>query len=398
MTTTETNEVTIEKLVYGGDGLARLDGRVVLTPFVLPGEKALVASEQSKPDLLRARIVELKERSVSRVEPGCPYFGTCGGCHYQHASYEYQLAQKEAILREVLKRVGKLTAPESIGIISSEPWGYRNRTQFHLKRGKIGFLAGGTHNLVPVDHCPISSPRINMALQTLREMIRDSRFPNFISSMELFTNEDQVQVNVLDADRPVAKRFFEWCAEMITGAAEGSLEYENLRVSHGSFFQVNRFLIGKLVEEAIGDAAGETALDLYAGVGLFSLPLARRFRRVTAVESTNSATTDLAFNAERAGVRVDIAKQPVEYFLAAAKEPTDFVLADPPRAGLGKRAIEQLVRLKPRNITLVACDPATLARDLGPLTAAGYGISKMTIVDLFPQTYHLECVVHLGLI
>jgi 23S rRNA (uracil1939-C5)-methyltransferase len=207
-----------------------------------------------------------------------------------------------------------------------------------------------------------------------------------------------VQVNVLDADRPVAKRFFEWCAEMIPGAAEGSLEYENFRVSHGSFFQVNRFLIGKLVEEAIGDAAGETALDLYAGVGLFSLSLARRFRRVTAVESTNSATTDLAFNAERAGVRVDIAKQPVEYFLAAAKEPTDFVLADPPRAGLGKRAIEQLVRLKPRNITLVACDPATLARDLGPLTAAGYGINKMTIVDLFPQTYHLECVVHLGLI
>src|SRR5882762_4231902 len=117
MTTTETNEVTIEKLVYGGDGLARLDGRVVLTPFVLPGEKAVVASEQSKPDLLRARVVDLKERSVSRVEPGCPYFGTCGGCHYQHASYEYQLAQKEAILREVLKRVGKLTAPELIGII-----------------------------------------------------------------------------------------------------------------------------------------------------------------------------------------------------------------------------------------------------------------------------------------
>ncbi len=395
MTTTETNEVTIEKLVYGGDGLARMDGRVVLTPFVLPGEKAVVASEQSKPDLLRARVVQINERSAARVEPACPYFGTCGGCHYQHATYEYQLAQKESILREVLQRVGKLTPPEAIEIISAEPWGYRNRTQFHLKHGKIGFLAAGSHNLIPVDHCPISSPKINSVLQVLREMIRDARFPNFIRSLELFTNETETQVNVLEFDRPVARRFFDWCAEKIPGAAEGSLEYEGFRVSHGSFFQVNRFLAGKLVESVLAGEEGETALDLYAGAGLFSLPLAGKFKRVTAVESTNSATSDLAFNAERAGVHIEVAKQPVEYFLGAATQPVDFVLADPPRAGLGKAAIQHLIRLKPGKITLVACDPATLSRDLAPLVASGYSIAKMTLVDLFPQTFHLESVVRL---
>ncbi len=222
-------------------------------------------------------------------QPPCPYFGRCGGCHYQHATYEAQLARKLEVLREVFQRVGKQEAPGEIDVISASPWEYRNRAQFHVAGGEAGYLEAGSNRLCPVDRCPICSPAINQALATLRGMIRDNRFPRFVRSVELFTNESEVQLNVLEADRLVAKRFFEWCAEGMPGAAAGSLDYgaagQLYRVSHRSFFQVNRFLIDSMVERALEGAEGETAVDLYAGVGLFSLPLARRFQSVTAVES-----------------------------------------------------------------------------------------------------------------
>ncbi len=398
MQTPETNEVVVEKLVYGGEGLSRLDGRVVLTPFVLPGERATVKPDRSKPDLLRTKLVRVEEASLSRVAPGCTYFLRCGGCHYQHATYEYQLGQKESILREVMQRVGKLTLGE-IETISGEPWGYRNRGQFQLRDGKLGYLESGTHNLVPITHCPISSPKINETITVLLKMMKDRRFPRFVRSVELFTNETEVQLNVLQSERPVAKHFFEWCAENIPGADAGALDYTAagrvFRVSHNSFFQVNRYLVDRLVDAALEGAEGESALDLYAGGGLFSLGLSCKFNEVTAVESGTSATEDLKFNAERAGVKLMAVKQSVEDYLAARTESPDFVVADPPRAGLGKRAVADLIRLKPKGITIVSCDPATLARDLAPLVAAGYTVAKTTLVDLFPQTFHMETIVQL---
>ncbi len=189
----------------------------------------------------------------------------------------------------MLARIGKLEAPAEIGTISGEPWGYRNRTQLHLAGGEIGFFGTGSHHLVPVDRCPISSPRINEALAALRAMKGERRFPGFITSLELFTNETEVQVNVLESGRPVSKRFFDWCAEKIPGYAADAIEYPvgaaAFRVHHKSFFQVNRFLIEPLIAAALEGAEGESALDLYSGVGLFSIALARRFRSVTAVET-----------------------------------------------------------------------------------------------------------------
>jgi 23S rRNA (uracil1939-C5)-methyltransferase len=233
-------------------------------------------------------------------------------------------------------------------------------------------------------------------------MIKDQRFPRFVRSLELFTNESEVQVNVREADRPVARHFFDWCAESVPGAAAGCLDYSaaghQFRVGHRSFFQVNRFLTDKLVERALEGAEGETALDLYAGVGLFSLPLARRFGSVTAVESGSSAAHDLEVNAARAALEVKIEKATVETYLEELTQPPDFVLADPPRTGLGKAVVRQLVRIKPPRLTIIACDPATLARDLGPLTAAGYRIQRLTLIDLFPQTYHIETAVDLRLL
>jgi len=397
-------ELQIEKWVYGGAGLGRLEGRVVLTPFVLPGERVRIEVEREKASMVEARAVEWVERSPERVEPPCGYFERCGGCHYQHAPYEYQAAQKVEIVREVLRRVGKVEAPEEIGLRTGEPLGYRNRSQFHLRGARIGYLAAGSHDLVPVDECPISAPAINEALGVLKKSIKDRRWPRFVEQIELFTNGEETMVNVLETEggRRAARGFFDWLGERIPGAELGELNYRvgegKFRVSHGSFFQVNRFLVEGLVEEVVGAMAGETALDLYAGVGLFSLPLAKGFGKVTAVESSPSAVHDLQYNAAEHGVEVEAQRMQAEQYLAGLTATPEVIVADPPRSGLGKNVTKHLARLKAPRLVLVSCDPATLARDLGALTVAGYGLKRMTVVDLFPQTFHVEVVAELGLV
>ena len=390
-------DVTVEKLVYGGDGLARLDGRVVLAPYVLPGERIRAQVEREKPGLVRARTLEVIEPAAARVEARCPVFGRCGGCHYQHAEYGQQVAAKAAILAEELRRVGKMEPPARIETIAAEPWGYRNRVQLHVDRAKLGYRQARSHSLCPVAACPIASPKINESLETLNGMLRDQRWPRMLRTLELFTDERQVQLNVLETDRPVAKRFFDWCAECIPGLVEGALDYEGrFRVSRNSFFQVNRFLADRLVETAVAGAQGETAFDLYAGVGLFAPAMARTFQRVTAVESGSGAARDLQYNAERAAcANINVVQRTVEEFLQETEQSADFVLLDPPRAGLGKAVVRRLGELGPKRVAIVACDPATLARDLAGMVAAGYAVERMTMIDLFPETYHMEIVVAL---
>ena len=390
-------EVRVEKLVYGGDGLARLDGRVVFAPYVLPGEQIRAHAEQEKPGLVRARMLEVLQAAPDRVAAPCPVFGRCGGCHYQHAGYEYQLAAKRSILAEELRRLGKIEPPEEIGMIAAEPFGYRNRVQLAVEQTRIGYREGRSHKLCAVSECPVSSPKIEEAIGALNRMARDGRWPKFMRALEVFTDERQVQINVLETDRPVARRFFDWCAAEIGGVVEGALDYRGeFRVSSNSFFQVNRFLLDQLVEAALEGAEGDTAADLYAGVGLISLPMARKFQTVTAVESGAGAVRDLQFNAERAGLaNVTAKQQTAEEHLAQLERAPDLLLLDPPRAGLGKAVVKRLTDLKARQIVIVACDPATLARDLAGLLAGGYRIERMALVDLFPQTYHLETVVRL---
>ena len=382
--------VTIEKWVYGGDALARVDGRVVLAPFVLPGETArLNVGEHIHADLL-----EVTAAAPERVEPPCPLFTRCGGCQYQHAPYQFQVARKVDILREQLRRVGKIDYTGEIETLSGPPLNYRNRAQFHIADGRIGYLAARSHTLVPVNgECPISSPRLNQALAEMRARLPDPRFPRFVHCLEIFTNEVDLQVNVLEADRPVARSFYDWCGSMV--AIDYATSFGTFRVSPRSFFQVNRFLVEPLVDAALQNATGETALDLYAGVGLFALPMARRFKNVTAVEAGSDAARDLEVNAARAGVSLGIERARVEDFLPRLNTPPDFVLADPPRAGLGKQVVAQLARLAPPRLTIVSCDPATLARDVAALT--GYKIERLILADLFPQTYHLETIAHLSL-
>jgi len=385
MGTSILNDVTVERWVYGGEGLARLDGKVVFAPFLLPGERARISAR----DAMHADLEEILESSPERVAPPCPLFTKCGGCHYQHAPYEFQIARKAEILREQLKRVGKIEYSGEIGTVSGPALGYRNRVQVHMENGKLGYLAPRSHDLIALEgDCPVASPKLNEALAAMRERLKDSKFPRFVKSMELFTNETEVQINVLDTGRPVAKWFFEWCES--AAAIDYTTALGKFRVSPHSFFQVNRFLVEKLVEVAVAELEGGSALDLYAGVGLFALPLTKRFANVTDVEGAGSAARDLAHNA--AGALL-VEYERVEDYLGRLKATPDVILADPPRAGLGKAVVGHLNRLAPKQLVIVSCDPATLARDLAAMP--NYSIARLTMVDLFPQTYHMETVVQL---
>jgi 23S rRNA (uracil1939-C5)-methyltransferase len=376
---TEEN-LTIEKLVYGGDGLSRLESKVVFTPYVLPGEKVRAEVDRIKNDLWRGRLLEVLEPSRDRVPAPCPYFQRCGGCHYQHADYAFQVEQKRFILREALQRVGKIEFNGEIDAVAGEPWGYRNRAQLHIEDGAIGYFEHGSHKLRAIDHCPIVSPALNSAISKL-----EGNLGRISATVELFTNETEMQVNVLDRVPQSIYRVFE------SLGTSSPLVYDGFRVSRNSFFQVNRFLIDQLVDCAIGRSEGASAVDLYAGVGLFAARLAERFAKVTAVESSSSAFRDLEHNVQH----ISAENKTSEEYLAALQEKPDLILADPPRAGLGKHAVKELSRIQAPRLTIVSCDPATLARDLQGLLGAGYRIDKITLVDLFPQTFHIETVVHL---
>ncbi|HEX4228087.1 MAG TPA: class I SAM-dependent RNA methyltransferase [Bryobacteraceae bacterium] len=390
--------VDIEKLVYGGEGLGRSDGQVVLVPFVLPGERVEVQASRVKNGLLRGTEGKILEASPERIAPFCEYFANCGGCHYQHAPYDFQLRQKQAILRETLQRLGGIAFEDEIAVVAGDPWNYRNRIQLHFGKRRVGFRRADSHELCAITHCPISSPRLNDLIAKLDWAVKQREWPGFLQSLEIFTNEKDVQLTVTDSTRPVAARFFTWCGTFLEGLAPGPIEYtaagHTFRIGGGSFFQVNRFLIDALVDTVLGDARGEYAVDLYAGAGLFTLPLAARFGRVDAVERGGSAFRDLEHNAGERNIQC--IKAATEDYLGRLQTKPNVIFADPPRAGLGPETTRAILSIAPERLTVVSCDPATLARDLKLLLPA-YRIAKLALVDLFPQTYHFETVAHLAI-
>ncbi len=431
--------LTVEKLVYGGDGLAHLPadehgrGKAVFIPFVLAGEQVDADIVEEKPGFARARVEEILAPSPNRTAPQCPYFQACGGCQYQHATYEHQPEIKAAILKENLRRIAKLELQEELVIHPSPPWKYRNRTRLKVQTSPtfaLGYHRLNSHELLPVEQCPISSPLINRAISRFWELGRASPLTQTIQELEFFVSSDDSQLLIVahcvpeisNSASSVAEEMRQSMsevtgvaifrarplrpgaqanpvAELLASSGATALQYKtNLvtyRVSVGSFFQVNRHLTDELVKIVTGGRSGETALDLYAGVGLFSAVLNREFERVIAVESSPTAHADLLYNSP---ANVKAIRTTAEQYLknAAGKLRPDLVVVDPPRSGLGETVIRGLVALTPPRITYVSCDPATLARDLRPLAQAGYRVEQAHLVDLFPQTYHLESVFHLA--
>jgi 23S rRNA (uracil1939-C5)-methyltransferase len=450
--------LTIEKLIYGGDGLARLPaddrgrGKAVFVPFVLAGEKIEAALTEEKSGFARAHTAAIVEPSPHRFSPPCPHFGRCGGCHYQHTSYEHQLEIKKEILRENLRRIAKLELECEIQVHPSPPWNYRNRSRLQV-RTRPDFAAGyfkfASHELRPVEECPISSSLINRGIAALWHAGRAGKALEGVREVEFFANADDTKLLLEFLCAPEARRAAvrAWAEDLsasmpeiagvvafrerqkgvqeplvAVGASELSYQTKTAahRVSAGAFFQTNRFLTDELVNIVAAGRSGELALDLYAGVGLFSTALACDIRHVVSVESSQTAASDLKYNLPVNGKAVQATTE--QYLtestsrVGAGDSPErsrsdgekghsgkgalpdhqpDLIVVDPPRSGLGDAVVRALARMAANRVTYVSCDPATLARDLVPLLAAGYRVEHFHLVDLFPQTYHMESVVQL---
>ncbi len=434
-------------MIYGGDGLAHLPpdekgrGKAVFIPFVLNGEKIEAALIEQKPGFARARADSILEPSPHRIQPGCPHFGHCGGCHYQHSSYEHQLEIKKEILRETLKRTAKLELAVGIQVHPSPPWNYRNRARLKVQTTpefKAGYFKMASHELLPVEECPISSALINRGIAALWLNGSAGKAPPGVDEVEFFANGHDTQLLMevsakADSRRAALRAWaedfqssmpaivgvvvFREAPKGVPGTQEklltvgaDHLTYQTARaayrVSAGSFFQTNRYLTDELVKIVTQGQSGEHALDLYAGVGLFSTALCD-MRHIVSVESSQTSTADLSYNLSSNGEAV---RATTEEYLSGSHNTRrarkgavlphpaykpDLAVVDPPRSGLGDRVARMLVTMGAPRVVYVSCDPVTLARDLVVLVAAGYRIEQLHLVDLFPQTYHLESVVHL---
>jgi len=415
-------EVKIEKLVYGGDGLGHQDGHTVFVPYVLPEEVVRVREVERKKKFTRGRVQQMVTPSPDRASPPCPHFTQCGGCHYQHIPYDAQMNFKSAILRETLSRIGRITWDGPIHAHSSPPLRYRNRAQWKIRpagaRHAIGYFQAASTALCPVEQCPVLSLRLEEVLATLRALLAEGALTGSLREVEAFVDaaDEKVLLNAaletfsaspaaLAAKLRAAVSGMETVLlhDMARDRFElfgpGHLSYHvadtSYQVGHLSFFQANRFLLDELTQAVVSGMDGRLALDLFAGVGLFTIPLARHFQRVVAVESNAAAARDLEANIAGAAVAAQTANSPVEILLNDWQETPDLIVLDPPRAGMPAEAVRHINRLAPPRVHYVSCDPATLARDLQVFLAGGFHIEEIHLFDMFPQTFHIETFVKL---
>jgi 23S rRNA (uracil1939-C5)-methyltransferase len=447
-------EFSPQKLVYGGEALGHYQGQPVLVPRALPGERLEVEAVRTAKGVLRARPLRVLEPAPERIQPPCPYFGRCGGCQYQHLAAPSQIAWKKEILRETLRRLGKIVWEGEIVVHAAEPWHYRNQAQLKVGRGPdgrlaLGFFEAESHRLFPVDVCLILSARLGSILAELSHPEWLDRLAT-CREIELLADDRDERVMITlrgDFDGVAAQALAEDLLRRLPGVATvavergrawasfgqpaltyrvGEFEY---RISPGSFFQASRFLLPELVRAVVAPGDGDhwspspasssspqnpaagaasppdeslphrpaLALDLFAGVGLFTLPLARRFAQVIGVEANPKSAADLAANAGAQGlgnIRT-VAETAFDFLRRFARVGPDLVVLDPPRAGVGANALQFLAGLRPHRIHYISCSPPTLARDLAYLIARGYRLASLDLFDLFPQTYHIECLARL---
>lgn len=423
MTEQKTHLVQIEKPIYGGTSLARIDGKAVFVPLTLPGEQARIRIVDEKRGYVTAEAEEIVAPAAERIVPACTHFGMCGGCHYQHAHYDAQLRLKQTILRETLERAG-VSAPSEIEVLSGEPWAYRNRIRLAFDaRGNFGYRGRRSHAVVPIEECPIAAPILIKVAMALGDPLRTVAPTLRPAELSLFCNADEsaVLASIL-VTGPGKSRFDDLAqawnkqipalvgAELVVEGRDGqrprsvarwgatSLAYcaagFDYRVDHGSFFQVNRWLVDALVDRVIANRSGQLAWDLFAGVGLFACRLAASFERVVAAESAPGSIAALGENLQGTSGQA-VRAETLSFMRKQNGERPDLIVLDPPRTGLGPETTAQLARIGSPAVVYVSCDPATLARDLRALTNSSYVIQSIALVDLFPQTFHLETVVDL---
>ena len=381
---TEHLEVEVERILPGGMGLAHAGGKTVFVSLAAPGDRVRVAVERRQGDVLFASIVEIITPSPVRVEPPCPYFGRCGGCDFQQLTYDAQLAAKAEMIRDCLHRIARLeSVPEFVVTGSPNNWRYRMRATWQIDQDErtIGYYERGSRRVCDVVDCAVLKPELQEKLEEVRGT-EWSQFPPELKHLDVVAGENGVS-------------FAPAFAEFETKELALTVRSEVYNYNAESFFQINPSLLGQLIDFALRDASGETVLDLYCGVGLFTLPLARGFKNVIGVEANPAAARFARRNLQRAGLtnaRVMTATV-TDWFRSSNPGSVDFVLLDPPRAGAESAVIKGILDAEPREISYVSCDPATLARDLRKLLTGGYAVDSIAAFDLFPQTHHVETIV-----
>ena len=383
-------EVEIERILPGGYGLAHADGNTIFVSLAAPGDRLRVRVDRQQGNVLFASIEEILAPSPDRIEPPCPYFGRCGGCDFQQLTYEKQLAAKAEIIRDCLQRIARISnLPQIFVAPSRRDWRYRMRAMWQIdeEQRAIGYYERGSRRVCDVVDCAVLVPELQQTLERVRATEWHEFAPG-LKHLDVVAGENGVSL---------APAFAEF------ETTEMDLQIGDDRYSYNAeaFFQINAGLLPPLIEFALRDVSGETAIDLYCGVGLFTLPLARRFKQVIGVESNPVATRFARRNLQQArleNARV-INSGVADWSRSSAARATavDFVLLDPPRAGAESVVIKQMIDSRAPRISYVSCDPATLARDLRKLIAGGYVIESLAGFDLFPQTHHVETVVRLRL-
>jgi 23S rRNA (uracil1939-C5)-methyltransferase len=424
----ETLEVEIERILPGGVGLAHAEGLTLFVSLAAPGDLVRVVIDRVKGKVAFASIIEVIQPSPVRVEPPCPYFGRCGGCDFQQLTYEAQLAAKVEAIRDCLIRLGGIQNPPEITMVESpDPWHYRARAewQFDSSNQRLGYYERGSRTVCDVAECAVLKPALQHELESLRSLLPTGELPESVRGFQAASGDEGVSLAppILNSR---ARSPHSPTPREITRTINGERYHFNAE----AFFQTNLELLPTLLEHAIGDAGGDTAIDLYCGVGLFTVPLSRRFARVVGVETNALAAAFARRNLESKRsptvrqssntkpVAKDSQTKPVERIsetkparsafgnarivtarvgdwlteYSGSFGPVDFLLLDPPRTGAENRDIAGILHLRPRKISYVSCDPATLARDLKKLIAGGYSLDSVAAYDMFPQTHHVETV------
>jgi 23S rRNA (uracil1939-C5)-methyltransferase len=401
----EKQQVRIEKLVYGGEGLGRLsDGRSVFVPFVLPGELVMVEVTEEKQRYARGKAVRWLEISERRIAPPCPYFGDCGGCHYQHMAYGDQIETKVEILRDLFSRnAGIDDIPLRVVELSDKELHYRNAVRLHVADdGTLGFLQQGSNLLVPVADCLLARGQLQKFLKQFTLSAEDS-----INAVEFrWDSNDEVMIIIDSDDTTPPEVSIDFTGSIVHQSPAGQVVLAGSEsqifsvgdfdfvVSAGSFFQANLPMAERMVaflESRVPDVADGTLFDLYCGAGLISRFFAERFGKVVGIEQSPSAVADFVVNLD-AYDHIEIYEGAVEAVLPGIAETPDVVIVDPPRSGLAGSVVDWLAERQVPWIAYVSCDPATLARDVKRFVQQGFRLEEVAFIDQFPQTYHVESI------
>jgi len=376
--------VDIERILPGGLGLAHAEGKTIFVALAAKGDRVRIQMDREQGNVQFASITEIIKPGSERIEPPCPYFGRCGGCDFQQMTYEAQLQAKGEIIKDCLHRIARIDLPEVVVVPSPQPWHYRARAtwQFDFEKQALGYYERGSRRVCDVAECAVLVPELQRTLEQVRGKLPD--------------DPELKHLDVVVGDLGVSM------APGVGGfqTSELTLNIANETYAYNAeaFFQVNQAILNNLVSFALQDYTGDAALDLYCGAGLFTLPLARRFKKVVGVESNPVATRFARRSLQHAELtNVNVVTASLSgWFRSQSVKEIDFVLLDPPRAGAESIVIKGILQLKPSAICYVSCDPATLARDLKKLIGGGFKIIEVRGFDMFPQTHHVETVVHLA--